>query len=129
MENSKNTQMKKLLLIGFVLVLAGCTSQSDTNTTEVEEKPTVSRQDELQLEGFINDYFYRRKIKDAGFYELYDCYGSVLAKSIVIYCYGNSEETDIFGDGIKEEISDTLLNFPDMQWTKTYSFDVVFRQY
>ena len=47
----------------------------------------ISREDELILEGIINDYFYRRKIKDKALFGDLDAYGNVLSNNIAIYVY------------------------------------------
>ena len=112
-----------LLLIVFVLA-----AFSNTKNNIQHE---VSRKDELQLEGFINDYFYRRQIKDSNEFNNFEAYGSVLLRSIVIYVYPKvalpSGYWDINKEIIKEGLHDTLLDFPDFEWTKEYSFSVIVR--
>ena len=85
----------------------------------------------LQLEGFINDYFYRRNIKDPSLFGHFDAYVSVHPKSIVVYVYPketlHKERIDSIKKIIKDGLQSTLFDWPDLEWTKEYSFDVVIR--
>lgn len=99
--------------------------QSENQTKE------ITRKDELQMEGFINDYFYRRQIKDPFLFGDFNAYGSVFSKSIVVYVYPKNTLPQGRGNDIKEMIKEglqsTLFDFSDFEWTKEYSFDVVVR--
>lgn len=131
--------MKKLLiptLLLVILLLAGYTMLLKKEAQPVQQQSEnqtkeITRKDELQLEGFINDYFYRRQIKDPFLFGDFDAYGSILAKSIVIYVYPKNTLPPGRADDIKEMIEDglksTLFDFPDFKWAKEYSFDVVVR--
>ncbi|MDD2646477.1 MAG: hypothetical protein PHV78_01695 [Patescibacteria group bacterium] len=99
--------------------------------SEIPQENEITRKDELQLEGFIDDYFYRRKIKDSLFFDDFDAYGSVIAKSIVIYVYPKSNLSQSRLNDIKEIVEEglhsTLLNFSDFGWAEEYNFDIVIR--
>ena len=127
--------MKKLLIpvLLFVLALAGCTTlvKKDKQPVQQLESQTkeITKKDELQLEGFINDYFYRRQIKDSFLFGDFNAYGSVLSKSIVVYVYPKNSLPQGRVDDIKEMINEglqsTLFDFSDFEWAKEYSFDIV----
>lgn len=128
--------MKKyLILILISLFLSGCSTpvENKDSLVQKEDKQIInsSRKDELQLEGFINDYFYRRKIKDQFLFSDYEAYSSVLAKSIVVYVYPKEKLSQFRINEIKETITkdlhDQILVFPGFEWTNEYKFDVVFR--
>ena len=130
--------MKKFLIstILITLIIFVYFTFNKTNgqqNTEQKEQTTapVTRKDELELEGFINDYFYRRNIKDSLLFGDFNAYGSVITKSIVIYIYPKHDLNIMYEDQIKEMIKNDLheqiLNFPNFEWTKNYSFDVVVR--
>ena len=55
-----------------------------TKNEPIRHSGEISRKDELILEGLMNDYFYRRHIKDAQFKD-FDAYGNIVGKSIIIY--------------------------------------------
>ena len=96
-----------------------------------KQNEEISRKDELQLEGFINDYFYRRNIKDPSYFGDFDAYGSVTLNSIVVYVYPketlHKKRIDRIKIMIKDGLQSTLFDFPDLEWTKEYSFHVIFR--
>ena len=129
--------MKKLLiptLLLVILLLTGYTMLLKKETRPVQQQSEnqtkeISRKDELQLEGFINDYFYRRQIKDSFLFGDFDAYGSVLTKSIEVYVYPKNTLPQGRADDIKKIIENglqsTLFDFPDFEWAKKYSFDVV----
>ena len=135
--------MKKLfplvIIFGFTLVGAGCQKSSviaDTNKNTfenlgIEEKSSVTRKQQLELEGFINDYFYRRQIKDPDMFGDFNAYGSVLGQNIVVYVYPKTTisqgEANIIEEMITKGLGDTLLDFPDFDWTNDYVFSVVVR--
>lgn len=123
------------MLMLVVLVLVGCSTIVKDNTQPVKQSENqtteITRKAELELEGFINDYFYRRQIKDSALFFDFDAYGSVLAKSIVVYVYpkntlpqGRAEDIEAM---IKKDLQEQLFDFPGFEWAKTYSFDVVVR--
>ncbi|MBU4338541.1 hypothetical protein KKD57_03215 [Patescibacteria group bacterium] len=107
--------------------------QADLQKSQSENKTTIiTRKDEFELEGFINDYFYRRQIKDSNSsFSDFSAYGSVVGKSIIVYVYPKKVfsqiETDYIKTMIKEGLQLTLLDFPDLAWTKDYSFDIIVR--
>ena len=121
-----------VILPALVLSLASCSKVIEKQQTAPEPSQNeVSRIDELQLEGFINDYFYRRTIKDPYLFNDFRAYGSVLLNSIVVYVYPLEQipsyrESEI-KESIKTGLQSTLLDFPDFEWVKDYSFDVVIR--
>lgn len=130
--------MKKLLLPALllaVLVLVGYSIFIKNNNQSVKQSENqtieITRKAELELEGFINDYFYRRQIKDSSLFGDFNAYGSVLAKSIVVYVYPKNnlpqDRTEDIKDMIKKELQEQLFDFPGFEWTKNYSFDVVVR--
>ncbi len=130
--------MKKLLiptLLLVVLVLTGCSTlvKNDTQPVKQSENQTteITRKTELELEGFINDYFYRRQIKDSVLFLDFNAYGSVLAKSIVVYVYPKNilpqDRAEDIKEMIKKDLQEQLFDFPGFEWTKDYSFDVVVR--
>jgi len=130
--------MKKLsapVLLLIVLLLVGCSIlvKNNTQPTQQSENQTteITRKAELELESFINDYFYRRQIKDSFLFGDFNAYGSVIAKSIVVYVYpknilpqGRAEDIK---EMIKKDLQEQLFDFPGFEWTKDYSFDVVVR--
>ena len=131
--------MKKLLiptLLIVILILVGYTALVKKDTQPVQQQSEnqtkeVTRKDELQLEGFINDYIYRRQIKDSFLFGDFNAYGSVLLKSIVVYVYPKNTLPQGRANDIKEMIEEglqsTLFDFSDFEWAKEYSFDVVVR--
>gem|GEM_PF-3120570 len=118
-----------ILLGGYIIFTKNDTQpvqqQSENQTTE------ITRKAELELEGFINDYFYRRQIKDSFLFGDFNAYGSVLAKSIVVYVYPKNDlpqsRAEDIKDMIKKDLQEQLFDFPGFEWTKEYSFDVVVR--
>jgi hypothetical protein len=127
-----------VLLGGYIIItknnIQPVQQQSENQTTE------ITRKAELELEGFINDYFYRRQIKDSFLFGDFNAYGSVLAKSIVVYVYPNTEFLEALGandlpqgraedikEMIKKDLQEQLFDFPGFEWTKEYSLDVVVR--
>ena len=126
--------MKKIILVLFLLIFFSNhpfseTIGADSNTQENK----VSRKEELILEGFINDYFYRRKIKDPSIFGSFNAYGSVLANSIVIYVYAKDNKNTnrnwlLWKNEIHEGLQSTLLDFEDFKWAQKYSFSVVLRK-
>ncbi|MEK7580366.1 MAG: hypothetical protein AAB465_02030 [Patescibacteria group bacterium] len=130
--------MKKLLLpalLLIVLVLVGCSMlvKNNTQSTQQSKNQTteITRKAELELESFINDYFYRRQIKDFFLFGDFNAYGSVLAKSIVVYVYPKSTllqgRAEDIKEMIKKDLQEQLFDFPGFEWTKDYSFDVIVR--
>ena len=95
------------------------------------QKVEITRKTELELEGFINDYFFRRQIKDPILFFDFDAYGSVLSKSIVIYIYPKKTLSTSKINDIKETLDEglhtTLLDFSDFNWAKEYTFNIVIR--
>ena len=130
--------MKKLfapVIVLMVLVLSGCTNpivkEEVSNSQVTIPVKQVTRIDELQLEGFINDYIYRRQIKDSSLFDDFHAYGSVLSNSIVVYVYPKDSFSEMRSEDIKQKLEkglfSTLLDFPDFDWAKNYSFDIVIR--
>lgn len=124
--------LRLVILPTLTLSLAGCSEVIETQQPVPEPSQNeVSRVDELQLEGFINDYFYRRTIKDPYSFRDFKAYGSVLLNSIVVYVYpleqiSSYRESEI-EESIKTGLQSTLLDFPDFEWAKDYTFDVVIK--
>lgn len=131
--------MKKIYficLIVIIVLLGGYIIFTKNNIQPVQQQSEnqtkeITRKDELQLEGFINDYFYRRQIKDSFLFGDFNAYGSVLSKSIVVYVYPKNTLPQGRANDIKEMIEkglqSALFDFSDFEWAKEYSFDVVVR--
>ena len=129
--------MKKLLLPGLLLLLflTGCTTSTKENVQSTRQSENqineITRRNELQLEGFINDYFYRKQIKDSFLFGDFNAYGSVLSKSVVVYVYPKNKLTQKQSSDIEKMIKDgltsTLFDFSDFEWAKKYSLDVVIK--
>ncbi|MCX6807861.1 MAG: hypothetical protein NTZ80_03660 [Patescibacteria group bacterium] len=133
--------MKELLLLTILLAasaLAGCSTlvKNDNRPIKLDSgsenrAAEMTRKSELELEGFINDYFYRRQIKDPSLFSDFDAYGSVLAKSIVVYVYPKNDllqgRVEDMKEMIKKDLQEQLLDFPGFEWVKNYNFDVVVR--
>jgi len=130
--------MKKIVILSLglvVLVLVGCSIflKNVSKTAQISEYVTteISRKSELELEGFINDYFYRRQIKDISLFSDFNAYGSVLTGSIIVYVYPKNTLSQNRVKNIKKMIRQDLKNqifdFSDFEWTKAYTFHVVVR--
>lgn len=95
------------------------------------ETTKITRKAELELEGLINDYFFRRQIKDPILFGDFNAYGSVIAKSIVVYVYLKNDlsqvRTEEISDMIKKDLHEQLLDFPGFEWAKEYTLNVVVR--
>lgn len=136
MENGLNKNLIISILVLVIVIMIGgfvFLNNKIATSEQVQQKEEISREDELVLEGLINDYFYRRRIKDRNFFEDFDAYGSIVGKSIVVYVYAkNSVIADSYWPIWKEEIEkgvhETLLDFEDFNWAKDYSFDIVLRE-
>ena len=155
----KNMIRKHLLmLIPLIFLGAGCRRPDGNQTQAIEEQNRkinelterldsltassatknsvastkfMGRDNELQLEGFINDYFYRRRIKDPSLFSDFDAYGSVLANSIVVYVYPKNRLSQTRESSVREMIGeglhDTILDLSDFEWAQDYSFNIVIR--
>jgi len=135
--------MKKFLVVGVVIFFvfsgAGClkspenieSNENAFNNSGLEEKDNVTRKEELELEGFINDYFYRRHIKDPFLFGDYEAYVSLLEKCIFVYLYPKNDTarkiSDSFKETIEKDLQEQLFDFPDFTWTQNYKFYVVIR--
>jgi len=129
--------MKKILvlILLMVLFLTGYLmfAKKDDKSEQGAENQIIeiSRKNELELEGFINDYFYRRRIKDSFLFGDFEAYGSVLNESIVIYIYlkdnlSQDRKNNIRGM-IGEGLQEALFNFSDFEWAEEYKFEIIIK--
>ena len=133
---------KRIPVVVVVLVLLGGCSPAETPetaTTAATEPvsaqgartPITSRQEQLILEGAINDLCARETIVSG----LVRCYGNVSVSDIIVYVYPESGVSAIessigaalLASQLLLQIKEQFLDFPDWEWARDYTVTVVDR--
>jgi len=122
------TYFRYLITLLVVICIISITSVKSVYAAD------ITRREELQLEGTINDFFHRNRIKKNYYLEYYDAYPNISLKEIIIYIYPKegiaelvSRRFNYIEESIKHGINSTILEFPDFQWAKTYKMHIINR--
>jgi hypothetical protein len=131
---------RHLSVVLAVLVLLGGCSPAETpeTATRAATEPVsapgwggASRQEQLILEGAINDLCTRETIVSAGA----RCYGNVSLGRIVVYVYPENGASAIessigaalLAPRLPRLIKEQFLDFPDWEWARDYTVTVIDR--
>lgn len=119
------------------LTLACARSQPALPAAQAQEAAiprTVSRKDELVLEGLINDCCYRQEVVNVSL--PVRCYANVSLKDIIVYVYPSDTWSrspaaqalrDLLKADLARDIPTQFVQFPDWSWAKDYKITIVDR--
>jgi hypothetical protein len=122
------------VLVGVGCLVIGLLASAFTPRLTAQTTPVTSRQEQLILEGAINDLCARREIR-SGLTGYVRCYANVSLSDIIVYVYPqrgvSALETSIGADfaalQLPGQIKDGLLDWPDWEWARGYTVTVVDR--